>query len=455
MSQRTRTTKTLAKRIDLQYFARPHPFRRWRFWLSVGVPLIALGWVVAQRAQGGQKAYSSGPLSHSHAVFTQQCSLCHVARTGAFFAHVSDQACLTCHDAPAHHAEQTFTPQCSSCHVEHQGAMRLAAASDASCTQCHANLRTRDGQPHYAASIAGFDSQHPEFSVLAPGKSDPGRIKLNHYVHLQPNLMGPNNTRVEMSCDDCHRPADGGETWQYESAEPRTASLTLTSQDLNERESKAYMAPPAFARHCAACHTLQFDRRFDNEQVPHDKPEVVHAFLIKQFGEYVAAHPAAIHEVEVPNRELPERARTPQVARNVSEWIEFRVADAEGLLWLKTCKQCHTLNPTGGPLPEVAKSNITARWLPHAEFDHQAHRAMSCTGCHTHAPNSRDTADILVPGIQTCQQCHRQQGPAKEAAEGRCFECHQYHDWSKAKRTKGRFSIPELRGTARLTMPED
>ena len=74
MLRRSRTTKKLAKRIDLQYFTRPHALRRWRFWLSVAVPVIALGWLVTQRAQGGQKVYSSGPLSASHAVFTQQCS---------------------------------------------------------------------------------------------------------------------------------------------------------------------------------------------------------------------------------------------------------------------------------------------------------------------------------------------------------------------------------------------
>src|SRR5215470_11134913 len=122
MLRRIRTTKKLAKRIDLQYFKRPHPLRRWRFWLSVGVPLLALGWLMTQRAQGGQKAYSSGPLSASHAVFTQQCSLCHVSRAGAFLKEVSDGACLSCHDAPAHHTNQTFTPACSSCHLEHKGA---------------------------------------------------------------------------------------------------------------------------------------------------------------------------------------------------------------------------------------------------------------------------------------------------------------------------------------------
>ena len=65
MLRRTRTTKALAGRINLEYFARPHPFRRWRLMLSIAVPAIALVWFLSQRAQGGQRAYSSGPLSYA------------------------------------------------------------------------------------------------------------------------------------------------------------------------------------------------------------------------------------------------------------------------------------------------------------------------------------------------------------------------------------------------------
>jgi hypothetical protein len=443
--RRTRTTKKLARRIDLQYFARPHTFRRWRFWLSVAIPVIAVGWFATQRAQGGQKVYSSGALATAHAVFTQQCGLCHIRQAGAFVEHVNEQACLACHDAPRHHDNQAFTPECSSCHMEHKGAMRLAAASTASCTQCHADLHARDGQPHYVAGIGDFDSKHPEFSALRAGKSDPGQIKLNHYVHLQPNLIGPNNTRVQMACEDCHRSAN------EDAAQVRSISATDVPHE--KKLPRAYMSPPEYAKHCAACHTLQFDKRFGNEQTPHDKPEIVHAFLQKRFGEYIAAHPAAVYEVEPPPREIPERIRPLRVARSASEWVEFRVEDAEWLLWTKTCKQCHTLNATSGPLPEVAKSNITPRWLAHAQFDHHAHRMMSCTACHTRTRDSRETSDILLPGVQTCRQCHRE-SKTKESAEGRCFECHQYHDWSKAKPTKGRFTIPELRGSARLTLPQ-
>ena len=449
MLRRTRTTKKLARRIDLQYFAHPHPFRTWRVWLSVTIPLIAFGWFIAQRAHGGQKVYSSGQLSRAHAVFTQQCALCHVTQAGKFMARVTDEACLSCHDAPLHHANQTFTPTCTACHMEHKGAVTLQATTDAACTQCHAQLRTRDSQPHYAVSITSFENKHPEFAALRSGASDPSGVRLNHYLHLQPNLVGPNNTRVQMTCDDCHRAVDTG-AWPY-GAEVHSTAL---NDRANLREGKAYMPVPVFAKQCAGCHTLQFDKRFGSEQVPHDKPEAVRAFLVKRFGGYSAAHPASINEVDPPNRQIPERVRIPRVAHNASEWIQFRVDDAEWLLYAKTCKQCHTLTQTGDPLPQIAKSNLTARWLAHAEFDHHAHRMMSCTACHARASGSRETTDVLLPGIQTCQECHRPQGSAKEAAEGRCFECHQYHDWTKTKPTKGGFTIQQLRGDAGIPIPQ-
>jgi hypothetical protein len=453
MLRRTRTTKKLARRIDLQYFTRPHPFRSWRFWLSVAVPVLALGWLLTQRAQGGQKVYSSGPLSQSHAVFTQQCNLCHVAQAGVFSKAVRDQACLTCHDAPLHQARQVFTPACSSCHLEHQGALRLAATSDRSCTQCHSRLQTRNGPPQYSRSIEAFDHDHPEFSPLSPNKQDPGQIRLNHYLHLQPNLLGLNNQRVQMTCEDCHRATGSNEPWPYAGSQSEATEVGSTAPNRSIR-SDAYMAPIRFANHCSGCHTLQFDRRFADLQVPHDRPELVHAFLTKQFEQYIGQHPSSIHEVEPPNRQLPERIRIRPVARNAAEWIGFRVEQAEWLLWTKTCKQCHVLTETGGPVPEVAKSNITARWLPHAEFDHHAHRMMSCVACHARAQESHDTADVLLPGIQTCRQCHRESS-SKDVAESRCFECHQYHDWTKAKRNKSRFTIPELRGTAQLAPLND
>ena len=450
MPRRIRTTKKLAHRIDLQYFTRPHAFRRWRFWLSVAIPALALGWLLTQRVQGNQKAYSSGPLSRSHAVFTQQCNLCHVSRVGAFSKAVTDDACLTCHDAPVHQENQTFTPSCSSCHLEHRGAMRLAATSDNSCAQCHSRLEVRNGNLHYTASIHSFGADHPEFEVLLGNKVDPSQIRLNHYLHMQPNLIGPQNRRVQMTCDDCHRTLETSQSWPY-AGEAKAPSALLAVRD-SKPNTPSGMAPIRFASHCAGCHTLQFDRRLGDEQVPHDTPQVVHAFVTKQLQDYIATHPAEIHKAEPLNRQLPERMRLRPIANNAAEWVQFRVEDAEWLLWTKTCKQCHTLIQNDNALPAIANSNITERWLPHAEFDHQSHRMISCESCHTKTRTSHDSSDILVASIKTCQQCHRESS-ARDTAESRCFECHEYHDWTKARRTKGPFTIPELRGTAELQMP--
>jgi len=123
------------------------------------------------------------------------------------------------------------------------------------------------------------------------------------------------------------------------------------------------------------------------------------------------------------------------------------VAQAELLLWQKTCKECHTLDfaaVAAAQIPTVAKAAITTRWLKHGLFDHQAHQMVECASCHAHAKTSKLTSDVLVPGIEVCQKCHR--ADQANAAEGRCFECHLYHDWSKEKMVTGKYTVSEVSG---------
>ncbi len=141
---RTRTTKKLAQRIDLDYFKRSSPPRRWRFLLSVAAPALAILWIAWYGVRSDRRVYSAGNLSTAHAVLAKQCSACHLSNLGFYDAKVIDLKCLTCHDGPLHHATQVFTPACASCHADHRGAIRLAATSDANCTQCHADLATRE-----------------------------------------------------------------------------------------------------------------------------------------------------------------------------------------------------------------------------------------------------------------------------------------------------------------------
>jgi len=493
---RIRTAKTLAKRIDLQYFARLSPFRRWRLILSIALPLIAASWIFGKNIVHKQRVYSSGPMSAAHAVFGDQCALCHV-RGASYSATVGDNTCLSCHNAPAHTPRQTFTPACSSCHVEHRGWPRLAAVADSGCTQCHSNLKTLDGLANFDTHVSGFDRGHPQFAELRPGQTDPGTIHLNHYTHLQSTLRGPAGA-VQMDCYDCHRPINVNEPWPYSVAVTQPASqqpVMVGQANAQQRKRRsieagpgAYMSQIKYVNQCAACHILQFDYLIPTP-APHDKPEIVHAFIVQKLTDYIAQHPEAINinptalppEGVQPEGNLappddsmqrgyssPLRQGGAMQQRNIvrpmgttapppastQQWVQQRTSAAERLLWEKNCKICHIVTEEeGGQLPTYVKAIVPVRWFPNAEFDHEAHRMMKCTSCHTSIPQSKQTSDINVPGIETCQNCHKQRGPAAGAAEGRCFECHSYHDWRKEQRVQGKVDISQVRGAGPAATP--
>src|SRR6266851_7417888 len=98
---RTRTTKKLAQRIDLNYFKRSTPFKRAKFWLSLLLPFLALLWIAEQNIFKDFRVYSSGRLSEPHAVLEKECAACHAQKSGSFSAKASDSACLDCHDGPS------------------------------------------------------------------------------------------------------------------------------------------------------------------------------------------------------------------------------------------------------------------------------------------------------------------------------------------------------------------
>jgi hypothetical protein len=475
---RTRTTKKLAQRIDLNYFKRPSPYKRAKFWLSLLVPLLALTWIAWRSFATDSRVYSSGRMSAAHAVLEKECAACHLPQAGVFSAKATDNACRACHDGPVHHATQTQTLGCATCHSEHRGRRSITATSNQTCAECHSDLKTSDGPLRYAAHISSLEHGHPQFAALREGQRDPQTIKLNHAIHMKPIRRGPNGPIVQLECSDCHRPGAASAQWIYADAKYTSVNHSYSDQDevqplpsgtlwppkpLTGRE---LMAPVKFATACAGCHLLTFDERFD-DGVPHDKPEVVHAFLGKRFGEYIAAHPGEVRVARNPKRDLTGRPIPPEVRiLSPAQWVSERTADAEELLWRKTCKQCHALHfpekdgharisqstfestPSAkldGPqtiLPEIEPAKITLRWMPRAKFDHDAHRGFSCVSCHEKALTGTETTDVLLPGIATCRTCH---APGPDHAESRCFECHTYHDWSKRQEVTPKFTLPSLR----------
>ena len=83
---RTRTTKKLAQRIDLNYFKRPTPLKRAKLWLSVLLPLVALVWTLWRGVSGDPRVYSSGRMSESLAVLEKECAACHIRQSIVFAA---------------------------------------------------------------------------------------------------------------------------------------------------------------------------------------------------------------------------------------------------------------------------------------------------------------------------------------------------------------------------------
>lgn len=328
MAGRSRSTKKLAQRIDLDYFKRVYPLPRWQRILTVALLGIAALWLGWAALAGKQRVYSAGPLARSHALLTNKCAACH-AGNGGFAGKVTDTACLSCHDGPVHNAEQTSMPACADCHVEHEGSFRLASVRSQACTGCHADLKTKTGRVTFAANVANFESAHPEFAALR--SRDPGAIRMSHQVHMAENLRGPRGP-VHLTCSDCHTRQQG------------------------------QMLRIDYAKHCASCHPLILDPQ-GAERVPHDKPRVVADFLVQrarpaqpiwkacdQCHALTFAAPTALPEIAA--SQIPTRwFRHAQFNHDVHQMLGCAECHARALTstvssdvlipGIETCRKCH------------------------------------------------------------------------------------------------------------------
>ncbi len=112
-------------------------------------------------------------------------------------------------------------------------------------------------------------------------------------------------------------------------------------------------------------------------------------------------------------------------------------------MYKQKCEFCHVMKGQPGQLPETVPTAIPVRWLPHAVFDHGAHRPVACAECHQ-AAKSTETTDVLLPSVKVCRECHHERGGAR----ARCVECHLYHDKSRERPLDGPYTVRQLAGGA-------
>jgi hypothetical protein len=276
---------------------------------------------------------------------------------------------------------------------------------DSRCVACHGELATNAGQPTFHSHISSFATSHPEFAVLRLRESDRAAIKLNHALHMKPEGVMTNAGQPEvLSCDSCHRP----------DAERRL------------------MQPIVFEAHCSRCHSnsLVFDmERFADRPAPHEDPEIVRAVLRERYTEFLQRQPERVAS-EVPpgsTRRIAGRSPDRPASKAEWDWIGDRADAADRVLFEGAggCRFCHEV--TRQDTWRVTPPAIPDRWLSHSVFRHDSHRMRECTSCHA-AASSTQTADVLLPSIESCRECH---GPSP-GARSDCVQCHVYHDQSSS-----------------------
>ena len=324
--------------------------------------------------------------------------------------------------------------RCVDCHTEHEGAGPMPATPQKFCADCHDGMQGRlkaAGHPTMLGDAGDFGTGHPEFRPLvraAPGatlaRSAPGKgtvdyngLKFPHDMHLQAtggvarmaaSFRGRYDFGQKLECENCHRiEADG-----------------------------VRVKPVEMERDCAMCHSLAFETVGGTTRtLRHGEPDQVVADLTAyyrstpparplQLGGMQRRRPGAYAEGQVYNIYFNEVAVRPSRAQDA-----VRAVFSKG----GACYDCHTIfAPQAGNNWRVAEVNQTARYLQKGWFDHDAHKETACADCHTAAPASKASTDLLVRGLRQCRDCHVGEGGARvvkveTATESPCAMCHEYH----------------------------
>ncbi|WP_435010387.1 hypothetical protein P12x_001651 [Tundrisphaera lichenicola] len=464
-----------------------------------------------------------GTLAKVHAAWDNKCEACHVpfepidgrpllASKSDSASRTSDKLCMSCHAGPAHHEtiRASDVRSCAECHRDHRGReASLVKLDDLECTRCHSSLeqfvdtsKKPEGSRSFADAITSFDRDHPPFipdgAIRNTDKTlqDRGGLKFNHALHMTPGIVSrPENTKytvgqipvaserprygkspdepVTLDCNSCHvlEASD-----LKAGTDPSVAAWTTPV-----RSDGKYYQPVNFETQCRACHDLNFDPRTPEIRAPHGvQPQIVVDFLKKTYAAQLFENDPKLFEKFMPAVSLPGKRPVEPEARKA---FDESVISAEKVLFgdqpgpdlnnlahsRQNCAECHELvkEPESLVPSRVVPTNVPTVWFTHAQFDHSAHRGVSCRDCHARSyamdpsgnPIEKDltkptkgalapsisSKDVLVPEIENCRKCH---SPANSGAgwlpwSGSsasptggvafdCTECHTYHNGDHA-----------------------
>jgi predicted CXXCH cytochrome family protein len=400
------------------------------------VTVVTVYAYIIPAAEDNLALWAPGPISTQHQMLQGKCAECHQK----LFHPVPNSACTQCHSLSEHiplggrisqdkldaTTNALLARDCTDCHREHRGSEGMTLSDNRLCVQCHQAIGNILENPT-VQSVPSF-AKHPEFTVPVRQDSadkaavkqvqlsdaerlrDTTRLKLNHKLHLKPQLRGANGP-VTLSCESCH---------------------TL-------REDRKVMLPISFNRDCRSCHPLGFDDRFPGKEAPHASPDIVYNFLYAESAKLALAKTAE----QLSSRELPGRTpvRDESAIALAEREITREARHTESELFERTgCVLCHEISKASASRSEnisdddtgvsaftVLTPEIPKIWMSAARFDHGAHLAVRCESCHEGSARSTDTADVLLPDLKTCQSCHGDPESSGKVSSN-CVMCHSHHD---------------------------
>ena len=447
------------------------PGKRTLAWsLAVAVFALFLAWPVysywSQRGQDPEqiaagyhadRLWSSGPLSRGHAALEQNCVACHAQP----FQSVRDSSCTACHTQVHDHADlqrmQQAGPQlgawarfqravantfgqspgrCVDCHTEHEGPQQMLPTRQQFCSDCHTDLNGRLPDTRLG-DASNFETQHPQFqpSVLVRWDGEAPRVqrlsldrnpreasnlRFPHALHLNPTggvaqmgrRLGPRyGFGQQLECRDCHLPTPDGVRFQ----------------------------PVDMETDCGMCHSLAFETIGGVVRtLRHGEPRQVVADILSfargnrtpaDLGGGPRSRPGDVNQIRAAIQFA--QARSAASPRAIAAVRQAFTPDG-------ACGECHQVQaPAAGFDFRIRPVAFPVRYMLHGWFDHRPHqnaqrpgRAMltgsqACLSCHV-ATRSNDAADLMIPNVASCRDCHGGETTRLPVASG-CAMCHDYH----------------------------
>ena len=381
--------------------------------------------------------WSAGDLSMAHHDLEDNCEACHTTA----FVSVQDETCLTCHEELGDHAEMPRLAEgmaplstgdaiqwqiaetlgkegplgCVSCHSEHEGQVKLEAANEQFCSDCHNELDERLSDAAFG-NAADFGKKHPQFRpqfYTAHFDEEPTRVSLDQDVNEMSGLIFPH---------DIHMADDGGVARMAISLGNYDGPLECSNCHEEEDDGVGF-APVEMEPACESCHSLVFDRNGPNfRSLRHgDVDELMADLATMDRGPRTAV---------VSGRNRPGQfARGGAYYSNFGRPMSAYIAINRALEPTGVCGECHIPTSTNGRR-DLTPVNLPDRFLMGGYFDHAAHGddVAECTDCHA-TETSGEATDLLIPNLESCRDCHLGE-TAVETAEitpSSCAMCHGYH----------------------------